>query len=116
MTALKIGPEYEATRRIFLENIENYQKEINKTVDLFGRIKNTDQAEEVTTVLYAAIDLKKKNKDNVSEQEVLDYILNWKKTWDTKEKKKTVISAIRNLQMLSWLKLQYSESLPQEII
>jgi len=112
MTALKIGPIYENFRKEYLEDIKSYQKKIDKTVDLFSRIKNSDQAEEVATVLYAARDIKKNlNNSDVSEQSLYEYILAWKKTWNTKEKKQAIISTIRNLQMLSWLKLQYSESL-----
>lgn len=114
MTALKIGSEYKNIRSDFIETIQYHQKEINKTVDLFSRIKSTDQAEEVATVLYAARNLKKKKlNETVSEQELFDYILNWKKKWNKQEKKQTVASTIRNLEILNWLKLQYSESLPQ---
>ena len=39
--------------------IERHAKQIDKIVDLLSRIKNTDQAEEVMTVLFASRELKK---------------------------------------------------------
>jgi hypothetical protein len=91
-----------------------YRKKIDKTVDLFSRIKSTERAEEVTTVLFAARKLKlKKAIDNaeVSEQDIYDYILGWKKAWNREDKQRAIASAIRNLEMLGWVKLHYSESL-----
>nr|VFJ53912.1 MAG: O-acetyl-ADP-ribose deacetylase (regulator of RNase III), contains Macro domain [Candidatus Kentron sp. FW] len=115
MMALRIGPEYESVRTRFVDRFKPFEKKINKTVDLFSRIKSTTQAEEVTTVLYAARKLKKDRKDtSVSEQDVYDFILDWKKNWRTDEKKAAIASAIRNLEMLGWLRLQYSDSLPME--
>lgn len=115
MTALRIGAEYESVREKFPDQFAPYEKKISKTVDLFSRIKSTAQAEEVTTVLYAARKLKKDNKDDsVSEQDIYEYILDWKKDWQTEEKQAAIASSIRNLEMLGWLRLQYSDSLPME--
>ena len=117
MTALRIGPEFESVREKFADQIRPLEKKINKTVDLFSRIKSTAQAEEVTTVLFVAKKLKKNRKDlSVTERDVFDYILDWKKSWQTEEKKLSMASTIRNLEILGWLKLQYSETLPSEDI
>jgi hypothetical protein len=56
-----------------------------------------------------------KPKQEVAEQDLLEYILNWKKAWQTDEKKRAVADAIRNLVMLGWMRLQFSESLPEAI-
>jgi len=112
MTALRSAPHYEEARKKFPEVIERHSKAIMKTVDLFSRIKNTDQAEEVVTVLFASRELKKaKPGKEVAEQELYDFILEWKKAWRTDEKKLEVASAIRHLVMLGWMRLQFSESL-----
>lgn len=113
MKAITTSEEYESRRNDILVRLIPFNKKIDKTVDLFSRIKNTDQAEEVTTVLYTARKLKQERGDDaVSEQEVLDFITGWKKKMQTPEKAETLSGAIRNLQMLGWLKLDYSESLP----
>lgn len=114
MTALRTGPEYENARAKFTDVIERHQKRITKTVDLFSRIKSTEQAENVLTVLYASRELKRaKHGEEVAEQQLLDFILEWKKAWRTEDKQQEVANAIRNLVLLGWLRLRFSESLPE---
>jgi hypothetical protein len=68
-------------------------------VDLFSRIKNTEQAEEVLTVLFASRQLKRaKPQQEVAERDLYEFILNWKKTWRTQAKEQAVASSSR----LSW--------------
>lgn len=115
MTALKIGPEYQSIRQQFENVLHDFQPRISKTVDLFSRIKSTQQAEEVTTVFYAVRELKKQHPDgNVSEQDVYDFVLKWKRHWDTADKHEAIASSIRNLAMLSWVKVKFSDTLPIE--
>jgi O-acetyl-ADP-ribose deacetylase (regulator of RNase III) len=118
MTALRIGPEFETVKNRYSDQLRCLDKKINKTVDLFSRIKSTNQAEEMTTVLYAARKLKKDKDDKddreVSEKDIFDHVIKWKKTWKTKEKKLSVAQTIRNLEMLDWLRAEYSDSLPME--
>jgi uncharacterized protein YwgA len=114
MTALKVGPEYAKARLKLADEIKPFRRKIEKTVDLFSRIKNTDQAEEVATVIYAVQNLKQQRKPaEVSESDLFNYILDWKQPWkkDT-AKQESLAEAIRNLEMLGWIKLQFSESLP----
>lgn len=95
--------------------LAGYQRKIDKTVDLFSGIKSTEQAEEVTTVLFAARQLKQAgNAETVSEQDICQYVVKWKKSWDTEDKRKAIGNAIRNLEMLSWVRLQYSDALAAE--
>ena len=116
MTALRVAPQYEQDRLKFFDVIERHSKRISKTVDLFSRIKNTEQAEEVLTVLFASRELKRvKAGEEVAEQELYDYILQWKKAWRTEEKQKEVASAIRNLVILGWMRLRFSESLQNAV-
>ena len=114
MTTLRVGPEYANARIKLADDLKRYRKKIDRTVDLFSRIKNTDQAEEVATVIFAVQNLKQERKqEEVSEADLFHYILDWKKLWKTDEaKKESLGEAIRNLEMLGWVKLQYSESLP----
>lgn len=115
MTALMPTAEYDRRREEFHGRVAPFQKWIDKTVDLFSRIKNTAQAEEASTVIYATRHLKSSTEpESVSEQSVFDFIMAWKKTWQNETKEETVASTIRNLQMLGWIKLQYSETLPYQ--
>ena len=112
MLALRVSSQYEKDRGKFAQSIERHQKKIAKTVDLFSRIKNTEQAEEVMTVLYASRQLKQGQAgEEVEERQVLDYILDWKKSWGSDEKKDAVASAIRNLVVMGWMRARISESM-----
>jgi O-acetyl-ADP-ribose deacetylase (regulator of RNase III)/uncharacterized protein YwgA len=114
MTALRVGPEYKRAREKLGDELQQLRPKIDKTVDLFSRIKNTDQAEEVATVIYAVQNLKQERPpDEVSEEDLFQYILEWKKVWRKDEdKQKSLADAIRNLEMLGWVKLRFSKSLP----
>lgn len=112
MVALRVSEQYERDRGVQREVIERHARRVNKAVDLFSRIKSTEQAEEVLTVLFASRELKgKRPNEEVTEQQLFDYVLEWKKTWRTSEKRQAIASAIRNLVMLEWLRLSPSESL-----
>jgi O-acetyl-ADP-ribose deacetylase (regulator of RNase III)/uncharacterized protein YwgA len=114
ITALRVGPEYTKARAKLAEEIKPFRRKINKTVDLFSRIKDTDQAEEVATVIFAVQALKRERKStDVSEEDLFNYILDWKKLWrKDAAKQESLAEAIRNLEMLEWVRLQFSESLP----
>jgi uncharacterized protein YwgA len=114
MMALRVGPQYEEDRSKFQEQIRQHQKQVAKVVDLFSRIKSTEQAEEVFTVLYASRQLKQADPEReITEEELLAFILDWKKSWNTEEKKAAISSAIRNLVILSWMRARISESLDE---
>ncbi len=112
MMALRVGPQYERDRRKLGAEIELHRKKIDKTVDLFSRIKSTDQAEEVATIIYACQGIKARRPgQTVTEQDILDYVLDWKPSWQAEEKREGVAGAIRNLVLLSWVKADISETM-----
>jgi len=112
MIALRVAPQYEHDRAKYAELIAWHKARISKSVDLFSRIKNTEQAEEVLTVLFASKELKRLSSGReIAEQQLLDYVVDWKKSWRTPEKRAAVASAIRHLVLLGWMKLQISDSL-----
>lgn len=112
MTAIHVGSAYSSAKEKNQDIIKTYEKRIAKAVDLFSRIKNTEQAEEITTVLFAARKLKKSKDDlEVTEQDLYNFILKWKKNWNEEHKKIAIADTIRNLEMLGWVRLQYSTSL-----
>jgi len=110
MIAFRVGPQYEKDRRKFASEIETHGKKITKTVDLFSRIKSTDQAEEVATIIYAAQQLKaRRHGQSVSEQNILDYVMDWKPAWQDTHKREAVASTVRNLVLLNWVSAEISE-------
>lgn len=93
--------------------VEQYSKEeleaVRKTVDLFGRIKSTEQAEVVATVLYSYDQLHKKVATPL-DKDVYNYVLAWKPHWKT-EKEFELRDAIQNLAVLSLMDIAYSGEL-----
>ncbi|PQV45150.1 macro domain-containing protein [Paraburkholderia sp. BL21I4N1] len=111
MIAMRVTPQFERESRSYSEYISANQKKIRKAVDLFSRIKSTEQAEEVLTVLFASRQMKQSRPNaELDEQQLFDFVLGWKKSWQTEEKKEAVASAIRNLVILGWMKVTPSES------
>ncbi len=82
---------------------------VDKTVDLFARIRNTDQAELFSTIIFTYNTLAS-NSNSVTELDILDYIQNWKPKWKT-DKVIELPDAIRTLAILQWIFPLYSEDL-----
>jgi len=117
MIAVSTGPEYPKLRKKYEKQLADLEPKIEKTVDLFSRIKNTEQAEEVATVFYAYMELADKRSGRaISEQELFDYIFSWKKKWNNPDKRRRIASAIRNLVMLKWITVSFSDDLPSDEI
>lgn len=81
---------------------------LQKTIDLFGRVKSTDQAEMIATVLFS-YDQLAKDKAIISDKDVYDYVLNWKPHW--KEKEFEVCDTIHNMAMLALMNVICSNQL-----
>lgn len=112
MIAFRVGPQYEKDRRKVMPEIEMHRKKVMKTVDLFSRIKTTEQAEEVATIIYAARQLKARHQErSLSEQNIVDYVLDWKPAWRASGKREAVTEAVRNLVLLNWVKAEISADL-----
>lgn len=97
----------------FMLHSDEYSKDeldaINKTVDLFSRVKNTEQVEMIATVIYAFDQLLNEN-HNVSDEDVYEYVMEWKKRWK-ESKQKEVGTTIINLAMLGWINIEFSNKL-----
>ena len=110
---LEVGFQFEEDRRKFLGVINSFEGKIAKTVDLFSRIRNVSQAEDVATVISSIQTLKQTyGSVGVSEQDLFDYIANSApKSMEHEERRFELAETIRNLEMLGWVKLRFSESL-----
>lgn len=82
-----------------------------KTIDLFSRIKSTDQAELISTVLFS-YDTIKKTKNEIFEKDIYEFVINWKPRWE-QDKGQSISGTIRNLAVLGWLEdIKPSKDLP----
>ncbi|WP_374626724.1 macro domain-containing protein [Pandoraea sp.] len=112
MIAMKATDQYVKDSKEYSATIEKNKQKIKKAVDLFSRIKSTEQAEEVFTVLFSSRRIKREIPNSeISEQQLFDYILDWKKSWSTKEKKESVGEAIRQLVILGWMRVAPSANM-----
>ena len=111
MFVVKVGPNYKRVRTDFDSSISQWETIIEKTTDLFMRM-NTDQAEIVATIMYAANSLKKKDNGSPTETQVLDSVMQWKQKRRPPLNKSVVASIIRNLGMLRWLDAKPDATLP----
>jgi O-acetyl-ADP-ribose deacetylase (regulator of RNase III)/uncharacterized protein YwgA len=109
--SVKVGKTYTDAIKAYKDQIEQWRDIINKTADLFLRL-DSKQAEVVATVIYSAGELKDKGISKPSECDVLDAVQAWKLKRRPPLQTEEIAQTIRNLGILSWLKLQYSEDLP----
>lgn len=111
MFMVKVGPNFERVRRDFQPALEQWKPIIEKTTDLFMRM-NTDQAEVVATVIFAADALKTQQNTVPTETEVLNSVMQWKQRRRPPLDISIVASTIRNLGMLRWLDVEPTADLP----
>jgi len=114
MVAMRVTEQYEKDRGKYRETIQRNKTIVERVVDLFSRLKNTEQAEEVMTVLFAVQQLRQAYPhQEIAERQLYDYILGWKKNWRGEAKRRALASAIRNLVILGWMRLSFSESISE---
>lgn len=95
-----------------------YSKEDNenlfKTYWLFKRIKDASQAELITTILYSYDQLSSSN-DTVCEDQVFNYIADWKKRLDNKRNENEIRELIRYLTYRNFINVDYSNGLKDDL-
>lgn len=111
MFLVKVGPNFSRIRQKYQAAFERWSRVLDKTADLFMRV-DTDQAEVIATVLFAARELGLKQEAQPSEKDVLQAVMQWKQRRRPPLDEPTVASAIRNLGMLRWLNVKASPDLP----
>ena len=111
MFLVKSGPNFDRVRKDFQDSLDKWLPIIDKITDLFMRV-NTDQAEVIATVMFAADALKMEKRSVPTETEVLDAVLRWKQKRRPPLDEAGVASTIRNLGMLRWLDVKPDAALP----
>lgn len=90
----------------------NELKCLDKTVDLFCRIKNTDQAEVMATVMFS-YDTLRRQKAKITEEDILCDVLDWKKRW-TGVKEDAIRRTIYSLTILGWIQPEINFSIEDD--
>jgi uncharacterized protein YwgA len=93
-----VSPDFELPENTFTADELN---RANQAVDLLTRIKSTDHAEMVATVLFSYDELLSKS-SAVKDIDVFHHVLTWKRRWkDSKEAE--ICSTINSLSSLGWM-------------
>ncbi len=108
MMKMQIGENFFLMKENFKDDLQKWENQIAKTVDLFSRIKDTNQAEKVATVIFAERTLKK-NKSIVFFDELKSYLFEWKDHWKFSSEAQKVEEAIYNLSALGWITVDFSK-------
>lgn len=106
MISLSVSEGVEIHREKYTDEELNAVKQ---TVDLFGRVKSTEQAEMIATVLYS-YDQLVQNRDLISDKDVYDYVLDWKPHWKD-DREFDLCDTIQNMAMLSLMNVSCSGEL-----
>jgi len=111
------GIEYLKLREKRKDVINCNEAKITKLVDLFSRVKSAEHAEEIGTIMFALSELTHEGKiEFVSELDFYNYILQWKKAWDSPLKKESIAATIRYLASKDWINLDYSDELSNQVV
>jgi uncharacterized protein YwgA/O-acetyl-ADP-ribose deacetylase (regulator of RNase III) len=111
MFRILVGPMFEAAYAMFLAEVKHWEPIIEKVTDLFMRV-DTQQAEIIATVVYAAKELQMATSEVPTEREVLEAVMQWKQRRRPPLNKDEVASTVRNLAALNWLDVKPSYDLP----
>lgn len=108
MFAVKVGQTFADARRAYKCELERWDDVIEKLADLFIRM-NTQQAELVATVHFAANSLTAAGQKKPTEGDVLVEVMKWKQKRRPPLNEAEVALAIRHLSMLGWLDVKSAD-------
>jgi uncharacterized protein YwgA/O-acetyl-ADP-ribose deacetylase (regulator of RNase III) len=111
MLAIHVGQTFGDARKVYENQIHEWEPIIEKVADLFMRM-NTKQAEVAATVHFAAQERKGRPDGPPTEKEVLDSVMQWKQKRRPPLDEKEVALTVRYLNMLSWIGAKASAELP----
>src|SRR2546430_12768608 len=116
MYKVTVGPTYEDAYHSYQGYIENWRPTIDRIVDLCMRTKmDTNTAEIVTAIIFAARRLKEIEGRKLSEGEVLEAVLRWKKRRRPPLEAGQVAHMIRVLAGLGWIEVTPTNEEPRTL-
>jgi hypothetical protein len=111
MFAVKPGPTYGDAANAFRAELTQWEPLINRITDLFLRMR-TQEAEVAATVHFTAQALDHGALGTVSEAAVLEGVKHWKQRRHPPLNDEEIAQAIRDLNLLGWIKAKPSSELP----
>ena len=110
MICIRPGPTFPDARKEYLKEINRWEMNIEKIVDLFNRV-STAKAEILSTILFSAKELRERNQQ-FTEMQLLDEVMEWKQKRRPPLDQTEVAGDIRSLEMLGWISAMPSAELP----
>ena len=106
---ISVTDEFKFDKSIYTnkDNVNLY-----KTYWLFRRIKDASQAELITTILYSYDQLCSSNK-TVCEDQIYNYIVDWKKRFDNKRSESEIREITRYLTYRNFINVDYSNGIDE---
>jgi len=111
MFRIRVGPTYADAIESYKKDLNKWNDSLEKIVDLFMRM-DTKQAELAATVHFACESLRTNLRQRLTEKDVMNQVMEWKKGRIPLFDEKEVALATRNLNMLSWLNVEACDDLP----
>lgn len=115
MYRVRPGSAYRDALAAFRPQLKGWSEPLTRVLDLFLRT-DTKQAEIAATVHFAATHLlaDEASAGAVTEHDVVDAVLEWKKRRNPQLDTDDVASAVRNLNMLGWIEAEFSPDLLED--
>lgn len=104
MFRIRITGKYKFSKENYSINV---LKQFDYAFDLLSRMKNTDQAELVTSIIYSYFDLLK-NKSIIYEKDIIMYLLKWKHKYDNSIDKMNISEICKYLSLHQYIGLSYN--------
>ena len=111
MFEMHTGAAYRAVVHRRQHEIEPHIEAIERTADLMLRV-DTKRAEAFASAHFAASLLAQSGNEPPTEAEVLEVVMRWKSRRRPPLAEEDVATAVRSLNMLGWLDVEFSETLP----
>ena len=111
MFSVKPGPTYKDAANVFRTELTQWEPVISRITDLFLRMR-TQEAEVAATVHFTAQALNDETRDIVSEIAILEGVKHWKQRRRPPLNDEEISQAIRDLNLLGWIKARPSSELP----
>lgn len=104
MIKVQVSPNFKFDHSRYSDEEMN---RVNNCLDLLSRIENTDQAEMLATVMFS-FDMLASNGVAPTEVQIVDYVEKWKPHWK-ENKHGEIISAMKGLSELRWIRPDYTQ-------
>lgn len=102
MMLLQVDKNFKINPKLYSESD---RENVNKTFKLFQRVKDSQQAELITTILFSFDQLKA---DNVTENDLFNYIIEWKPRYNSENYENRIRELSRGLTAMRLINVDYS--------